>query len=88
MPDWNVEAHHRGENIWLSDVVSLPPGALRNVFEQAGTKSLLAVPLMSSGECIGFKESVLYGEFCKLFFWIVLRWHRELVRRKWTFIHH
>ena len=54
MPEWDVGAHRHGEPICIPDVLSLPPGTLRDLLERAGSKTLLAVPLMSAGECIGF----------------------------------
>ena len=53
VPDW-VECHRRGEPMYIPEVSSLPPGGLRDLLEPQGTKSLLAVPLMSAGECSGF----------------------------------
>jgi PAS domain S-box-containing protein len=49
-----VEVHRRGESFYVPDVRSLPPGAVRDIVEQGSVKSFLTVPLMSSGECIGF----------------------------------
>ena len=53
IPDW-VETHRRGQPMYVPDVLSLPPGALRDVLEPQGIKSLLAVPMMSRNECVGF----------------------------------
>jgi len=53
VPDW-VKAHQCGESIYVPDVLSLPSGGLRDILEPQGIKSLLAVPLMSRNECIGF----------------------------------
>jgi|WetSurMetagenome_2_1015567.scaffolds.fasta_scaffold00550_17 PAS domain S-box-containing protein len=53
MQSW-IEPHQKGESIYIPDILSLPPGALRDVLEPQGIKSLLAVPLMCKGECIGF----------------------------------
>ncbi len=47
-------AHHvRGISHCIEDVSLLPPGALRDVLEPQGIKSLLAVPLMHDGQCVG-----------------------------------
>ncbi len=51
--DW-VQAHRRGEPVYVPDVFALPSGGLRAVLESQGIKSLLAVPLMSEGESVGF----------------------------------
>jgi PAS domain S-box-containing protein len=53
LPDW-IAAHRLGKRIYVPDVLSLPAGPLRNVLEPQGIKSLLAVPLMGDGECVGF----------------------------------
>jgi PAS domain S-box-containing protein len=52
IPEW-AEVHHRGEPMYIPDVLSLPPGVGRDKLEQQNVKSLLAVPLMNSGVCIG-----------------------------------
>jgi PAS domain S-box-containing protein len=54
LPDWDVRAHLLGEPTYLQDTQSLPPGELRNMFERGGEKSVFAVPLMNSDECLGF----------------------------------
>ncbi len=51
MSEWDIGAHRRGEPICIPDVPSLPPGMLRNMLENGGSKTLLAVPLMCAGEC-------------------------------------
>ncbi|MEI8241931.1 MAG: CHASE domain-containing protein [bacterium] len=53
VPDW-VSVHRQGEAMHVPDVSALPPGGLRDLLEPQGIKSLLALPLMSTGECIGF----------------------------------
>lgn len=53
MPDW-VEAHRNGEPMYVPDVFSLPHGAVREILEPQGIKSVLAVPMMNEGQCIGF----------------------------------
>jgi len=53
LPDWDLAAHRRGESIGIKDTHSLPPGPLRRLFERAGTRTMLAVPLMSERECVG-----------------------------------
>lgn len=53
-PEWAVEAHRRGESIRIPDVMSLPPGPLRETLQRGGTRSGLYVPCVSEGECIGF----------------------------------
>jgi PAS domain S-box-containing protein len=67
-PDWNVGAHRRGELIWIPNVDFLPEGSLKALFKQQCVKSILSVPVMSSGECIGFasfhwiKEHSVFSE--------------------------
>jgi signal transduction histidine kinase/CheY-like chemotaxis protein/HPt (histidine-containing phosphotransfer) domain-containing protein len=51
--DW-VEVHRRGQTMHVPDVFSLPPGGLRTLLEPQGIKSLLAVPMTSNDECVGF----------------------------------
>lgn len=53
MQDW-VEAHRSGEPMYVPDVFSLPHGAVREILEPQGIKSVLAVPMMNEGQCIGF----------------------------------
>ena len=54
VPGWE-EVHREGAPIYVEDVLSLPPGSLRDVLEPQGIKSLLAVPMMtSSNKCVGF----------------------------------
>jgi len=53
MPDW-VEAHQKGEAMFVADVEALPKGLVREILEPQGIKSVLAVPMMHTGNCIGF----------------------------------
>ncbi len=54
VPGWE-EVHREGNPIYVEDVLSLPPGSLRDVLKRQGIKSLLTVPMMtSSNECVGF----------------------------------
>lgn len=54
LPDW-VETHTKGLPMYIPDVFELPEDAgVRQVIEPQGIKSLLAVPLMNNGQCIGF----------------------------------
>lgn len=53
MQDW-VEAHKKGEPMYVPDVFALPRGAVREILEPQGIKSVLAVPMMNDGRCIGF----------------------------------
>ena len=67
MPHW-VEAHRRGEPIYVPDVLAMPSGRLREVLEPQGVKSLLSVPMMNKDECVGFvgfdsiRERHVYSE--------------------------
>jgi PAS domain S-box-containing protein len=51
---WDVDVHLKGEPIFISDTHSLQEGDLRSIFEKAGSKSMLSVPLMNANECLGF----------------------------------
>jgi PAS domain S-box-containing protein len=53
MQDW-VEAHQKGDPMYVPDVHTLPHGAVRDILEPQGIKSVLAVPMMNEGRCIGF----------------------------------
>jgi PAS domain S-box-containing protein len=53
MPDW-VEAHKNGEPMYVPDVFALPLGNVREILEPQGIKSVLAVPMMDEGLCMGF----------------------------------
>ena len=53
LADW-VEAHRRGEHMYVPDVLALPQGRLREILEPQGILSLLAVPMLSGGQCLGF----------------------------------
>jgi PAS domain S-box-containing protein len=51
---YNLEAHLRGETIFFYDLENIPDGALKKLTIHFGGKSLISVPLMKSGECMGF----------------------------------
>jgi PAS domain S-box-containing protein len=53
MPDW-VIAHKKGEAMIVADVSALPLGLAREILEPQDIKSVLAVPMMNNGQCIGF----------------------------------
>jgi PAS domain S-box-containing protein len=53
MPDW-VEAHQKGDPMYVPDVFKLPRGAAREILEPQGIRSVLAVPMMNGRNCIGF----------------------------------
>jgi PAS domain S-box-containing protein len=53
MPDW-IKAHRAGAPVYIPDVFALPDSAERKSLEEQAIKSLLAVPLINAGECIGF----------------------------------
>ncbi|MFP4432286.1 MAG: PAS domain S-box protein [Spirochaetaceae bacterium] len=48
-----IELHQRGLAHHLPDLSGLPEGPLRRLLESQGIKSLLTVPLLSDGECVG-----------------------------------
>lgn len=52
--DW-VQTHLRGETMYIPDVLALPVGSgIRAVLEPQQIKSLIAVPMMNTDECVGF----------------------------------
>lgn len=53
IPDW-IETHRHGLRLQVPDVQALPIGALRELLELQGIKSLLTLPLMAGEECLGF----------------------------------
>lgn len=53
MLDW-VEAHREGRPMYVPDVFNLPRGAVREILEPQGIKSVLAVPMMNGDQCVGF----------------------------------
>ena len=53
MQDW-VEAHKKGESMYIPDLFQLPVGNVRDILEPQGVKSLLAVPMLTNSKCIGF----------------------------------
>lgn len=67
MPDW-VIAHKKGEAMIVADVGALPKGQARDILEPQNVKSVLAVPMMNNGQCIGFvgfdsvKQYRIYSE--------------------------
>lgn len=67
MQDW-VDAHKNGEPMYVADVHALPRGAVREILEPQGIKSVLTVPMMDRNQCIGFvgfdsvREHHLYSQ--------------------------
>jgi len=54
LPAW-VESHRTGTTMVIPDVQALDPGSgLRQILEPQGVRSLVAVPLMAAGACVGF----------------------------------
>jgi len=52
---WWVEAHQRGDPLHIPDVLALSEeSGLRDALESQGILSLVAVPMMDSGSCVGF----------------------------------
>ncbi|TVR75152.1 MAG: PAS domain S-box protein [Marinilabiliales bacterium] len=98
MPDeWNA-AFMKGEAIIIPDVPAMPPGYVRDVLEPQDIKSLIVIPMMSDGVCIGFigfdsvndyhvyseVEQQLLQVYCQMMVNIKLRkkTEEELVRAK------
>ncbi len=52
-PDW-MDTHMRGEVIQIPSVDDLPDGRLRKALKMQSIKSLITVPLMYEGVCLGF----------------------------------
>lgn len=60
---WWEETHRRGEALYIPDVSALPEDdGVRNILEPQGIQSLMTVPMMHAGECVGFVgfDSVLH----------------------------
>ncbi len=54
IPDW-VENHRKGKVLYIPDVFALSPeDGVRKILEPQGIKSLMTVPMMDGGECVGF----------------------------------
>lgn len=53
MPDW-VDSHRQGKEMLVADVFNLPHGLVREILEPQGIKSVVSVPMMNEGLCIGF----------------------------------
>jgi signal transduction histidine kinase len=54
IPDW-VEAHRKGQEIYIEDVSALPQNSgLRLILESQGVQSIFSVPLMNDSQCLGF----------------------------------
>ncbi|MEI6139127.1 MAG: ATP-binding protein [Mariniphaga sp.] len=52
-PDW-VTTHQKGDILYIADVPALPEGNLKKILQPQGIKSLITIPMMSGGKCIGF----------------------------------
>ncbi|MDV7395523.1 GAF domain-containing protein, partial [Arthrospira platensis SPKY1] len=53
IPEWLAQ-HRRGEAMLLEDVSALPPGPLRDILEPQQIVSLITVPLIYDGACLGY----------------------------------
>ncbi len=53
LPQW-LNIHRKGNIVHVPNVSELPLGNLRHILEKQGIKSLLTVPMMRRGECLGF----------------------------------
>lgn len=52
---WWVEAHRRGDSLYIPDVSALPQGdGVREILEPQSVRSLITLPVMDSGQCVGF----------------------------------
>lgn len=69
IPDW-VESHQKGESIVIPDVSALDGSvsAVKEILEPQGVKSLITIPMMFEGKCLGYvgfdavKEKHIYTE--------------------------
>lgn len=53
VPLW-ATTHQKGEQIHIPDVNNLPNGNLKEILQMQGIKSLITLPLMYGGQCLGF----------------------------------
>jgi PAS domain S-box-containing protein len=54
IPNW-VDSHTKGETIVISDVLALSENdGVRAILEPQGVKSLITIPMMENGACVGF----------------------------------
>ncbi len=51
--DW-VNAHRKGEQLYIADSSALPEGILKEMVLSQDVKSILTVPMMNEEQCIGF----------------------------------
>jgi PAS domain S-box-containing protein len=52
-PEW-VEAHKRGEEVYIADVANMAEGTIKDLLIPQKIKSLVTIPLVHNSECIGF----------------------------------
>ena len=53
VPVW-IETHFKGENIEVENTLELPEGMFKSLLLEQDIKSLIALPLMLEGKCLGF----------------------------------
>ena len=53
VPGW-PEAHRAGQDVYIPDVLALPPGPVREILVPQGIKSLVTVPIGLGDGCLGF----------------------------------
>lgn len=46
--------HTKGTLVYIENVLALPPSLLREILEPQGIKSLITIPMMQDGHCLGF----------------------------------
>ncbi len=66
VPVW-VETHSKGENIEIENTDKLPEGMFKELLVVQGIKSLIALPLIHQGTCIGFVGLDSVNEYRKFF---------------------
>lgn len=49
-----IHAHEHGSSVHHADIAEMPPSELKELLTSMGTRSILAVPMMGSEQCMGF----------------------------------
>ena len=53
IPEWLAQ-HRRGDALLIEDLRTMPPGTLRDILEPQQVVSVITVPLMRGGDCMGY----------------------------------
>ena len=46
--------HQKGDILYIANVPAMPEGNLKEILQPQGIKSMITIPMMSGGKCIGF----------------------------------